>query len=298
MSYQIKTVSEMVGIPKNTLIAWERRHNVVTPDRSDSGYRRYSEEDVRTLLRVKELINAGYRISEAVDMVRTQPLAPLPAADAAFEAPLERLGSSLEACLLGFDRSGADQLALRMVDLSFVDRLHRIYLPLIQRIGDGWEAGEVSVAQEHFASGWLREQLFVMMSALSTPRANAQVAVCATASGERHEFGILSVAILLALRGWKVVYLGVDAPADEVGAVVDDLDVKLIAASVVLERDAAITARWLTAVRERVGPDLPVILGGRAANLLASESFAGRTAIASNLDDVGGATLEAWIRQK
>ena len=41
MSYRVKTVSELTGIPRSTLIAWERRYNLFEPDRSGGGYRLY-----------------------------------------------------------------------------------------------------------------------------------------------------------------------------------------------------------------------------------------------------------------
>ncbi len=297
MRYLIKTVSKMVGIPKNTLIAWERRHGVVEPDRTESGYRRYSDEDVRTLVRIKELISAGYRISEAAEIVQTQPSPSLPAPEEDGFAGLERLRDSLKQCLLAFDRAGADRLVTRLVDLSFIDRLDHVFLPLAHEIGLGWEHGKVSIAQEHFASGWAREQLFVMMSALRTTRESALTVVCATPSGDRHEFGILAVAIRLALRGWQVVYLGVDVPSEEVASTILQVKPQLVAASIVLDRDADIVSGWVKAIRDSVGADMPILIGGRAACLLDKSLLTGRTAIAGSLDSVDGVPLQEWIAQ-
>jgi DNA-binding transcriptional MerR regulator/methylmalonyl-CoA mutase cobalamin-binding subunit len=298
MRYLIKTVSKMVGIPKNTLIAWERRHGVVEPDRTESGYRRYSDEDVRTLVRIKELISAGYRISEAAEIVQSHPAPSLPDPEEHGNAGMDRLRESLKQCLLAFDRGGADRLITRLVDLSFIERLDQIFLPLAHEIGLGWEEGTVSVAQEHFASGWAREQLFVMMSALRNTRANAMIAVCATPSGDRHEFGILAVSIRLALRGWQVVYLGVDAPSEEVAGAILEVKPNLVAASIVLERDADIVTNWVQVIREAVGPDLPILIGGRAADRLNPALLTGRTAIAYSLDDIDGRSLQAWVRNE
>lgn len=297
MRYLIKTVSKMVGIPKNTLIAWERRHGVVEPDRTESGYRRYSDEDVRTLVRIKELISAGYRISEAAEIVQSKPSPSLPDPSESDKAGMGRVRESLKQCLLAFDRAGADRLATRLVDLSFVDRLDHIFMPLAQEIGVGWENGDVSIAQEHFATGWAREQLFVMMSALRTARPSASVAVCATPSGDRHEFGILAVAIRLALRGWQVVYLGVDVPPADVASTILEIKPQLVVASIVLERDTDIVVDWVQSVRGMVGPDLPILIGGRAASSLDKSLLTGRTAIANNLDNIDGHPLQAWMRK-
>ena len=52
--YNMKMVSKMVGIPSVTLRAWERRYAVLTPGRSESGHRLYSDEDIEDLLWLKK----------------------------------------------------------------------------------------------------------------------------------------------------------------------------------------------------------------------------------------------------
>ena len=49
MGYRIKTVSEILEVPRNTLLAWERRYGLVKPERLPNGYREYSEQDIETL---------------------------------------------------------------------------------------------------------------------------------------------------------------------------------------------------------------------------------------------------------
>ena len=65
MGYRIKTVADMTGVSRSTLIAWERRYGLVTPTRATNGYRMYSESDVILLRRVKALVDRGLKISEA-----------------------------------------------------------------------------------------------------------------------------------------------------------------------------------------------------------------------------------------
>ena len=51
MRYRMKTVSELTGIPRNTLVAWERRYGLPEPERLANGYRLYSDADVELLLK-------------------------------------------------------------------------------------------------------------------------------------------------------------------------------------------------------------------------------------------------------
>jgi len=80
--FRIGAVSRRTQIPVDTLRAWERRYEVVTPRRSDSAVRLYSEADVERLLLIKRLVNASHAISS---------VAQLPSHE------LQRMADSLEA---------------------------------------------------------------------------------------------------------------------------------------------------------------------------------------------------------
>ena len=67
--YTIKTVVQITGMTSATLRAWERRYNVLSPGRSDGGYRLYSERDIATLLWLKSQVDAGVAISRAVALL-------------------------------------------------------------------------------------------------------------------------------------------------------------------------------------------------------------------------------------
>src|SRR5688500_14712400 len=78
MSYRIKTVASLTGITPTTLRAWERRYDVVDPQRTASGYRVYSENDIAMLVRVKSLVDKGFKAGEAIDIVRRGAQEPSP----------------------------------------------------------------------------------------------------------------------------------------------------------------------------------------------------------------------------
>ena len=64
--YTIKSVSVQTGIRPVTLRAWERRHELLSPHRSDNRYRLYSERDVAILRCIKSLVVVGISIFNAV----------------------------------------------------------------------------------------------------------------------------------------------------------------------------------------------------------------------------------------
>ena len=269
MTYWIQTVAERTGIPKNTLIAWERRHGLVQPERSPSGYRLYSDADVALLLRVKELVDQGHRISQAAAILRQEGTPPLPGSGATEALP--ELRAELLDALLELDRPRADRVAQRLAGLPHEVVVDWIYLPLLEQIGEGWASGEVSVAAEHHATAYCREQIAVMMRHLSSGGAGAPEAVCATPEGERHEVGLLRVALRLAHRGFRLTYLGVDVPTTDLRALLAERSPALLCLSVVLDRPGHQLLELARQLSE-AAPQTILIFGGPAVADLEDQS--------------------------
>lgn len=66
--YRIGTVSRLTGIATVTLRMWERRYNVVEPDRSQGRNRLYTREDIARLALIKRLVDEGNAISTIANL--------------------------------------------------------------------------------------------------------------------------------------------------------------------------------------------------------------------------------------
>src|SRR4030095_13721315 len=95
-------------------------------------------------------------------------------------------------------------------------------------LGERWATGEVSVAQEHFASNLLRGRLLGLAQGWGQGRGPRAILACVP--GEHHELGLLVFAVALRRRGWRITYLGTDSPIEAVA----DLSLSLVPAVVVL----------------------------------------------------------------
>lgn len=62
--FKISSVSDITGLSPTVLRAWERRYEFLEPERLPGGHRMYTRDDVRVLLRVKELLNEGHSVGE------------------------------------------------------------------------------------------------------------------------------------------------------------------------------------------------------------------------------------------
>lgn len=252
-SYRIKTVERLTQIPTGTLRAWERRHGVVVPARTDSGHRVYSDADVAVLKRLKALVDGGLTIAEAVEMT-----APQPPGLAGTEPLVAARDALIDACV-HLDRPAAERAVRPLVAVcSFPQIIREVYIPALRMLG------EHSRAAEHFGTSLIREKIISMLSAIA-PESAPRRALLACPAGEQHELGLLCVALELALMRWSVVYLGAGTSLPALQEAVDIVDPAVICLS------AARTDGLLDYVRALTATGRRVIVGGWAAGTLATD---------------------------
>ncbi len=146
---RIGELSRRTGVRTETLRAWERRYGLVEPNRSEGGYRLYTPDDERRINAMNALIAAGTAPAEAARLARAG--AGDPAADVGLspDSEAERLRSALE----GYDEERANAILDRAIAAFALDSLlGGVILPAMAALGDRWAGGEVSIAQEHFAT--------------------------------------------------------------------------------------------------------------------------------------------------
>ena len=207
-----------------TLRAWERRHDLLNPHRSENRYRLYSERDVAILRWIKSRVDSGISISNAVTELRqmTQngiwpdavPAAPTRTLSKPKATP-ETYTHWLYDALVTHNEEGASEI-MRELHASYdlITIFVRILAPTLIAIGEAWYRGEVRITTEHYASNFLRAKLMSLLQAYQSRR-NAPYVQLGCAPTEQHELGSLMMAVLLRSEGYRVEYLGPDLPIDD-----------------------------------------------------------------------------------
>ncbi len=215
------------------------------------------------LIKLRDAIAKGLAISEAVEMVRegAEPAA-APAVMSTSSAGLPQIGEELLEALLAYDRVRADRLIERLLHLPFLGAIDDVYFPLLRRVGDMWAAGEASVAQEHFVTAFVRDQLVAMLLRVGVGRTHGPRVACVTFPGEKHELALLALAVHLSLRGCRVTYLGADLPTAELSAFVEQTRPEWVCVSVILPVEVKPLAEFARAVKRAGGADTTVVIGG------------------------------------
>lgn len=224
----------MTGLSLDTLRAWERRYDAVTPRRGDRG-RVYTDADVARLRQLGALVSRGHAIGtiarlEDAQLERLLASSERMASRPADETPSARL-DEITAALDDYDLATIEKALNRYAAiLPPRDLIFAVVLPLLKDIGDRWEAGTLRPAQEHLVSAIVRSVLGSLLRNLTRIEATPRV-VFAAPSGERHELGLLAAAVLAAAEGAGVIYLGCDLPATDIWHAAQRSDARIVIVS-------------------------------------------------------------------
>jgi len=256
----IAALARRTGVAPDTLRKWEQRYAILQPTRTAGGQRRYSERDVARVEWLRERLDEGYRIGEAASLLGTVSVEP---ARSAYD--------QLRAILDSIDRGEAAEVGLRL-DQAFAllgvdETLESILCPLLRTVGERWERGALTVAEEHLVSEAVRSRLGHLLG--DAGGGVRGVAVLACAPGERHELGLMMAAIALRRDGWKVVYLGADTPLEDAFALAQRLAARVLGLSLAMPEHADALERQLARTPHPDG--VSVVLGGAGASAALAE---------------------------
>jgi DNA-binding transcriptional MerR regulator len=230
-SVRIGELSRRTGVGIELLRAWERRYGLLRPARSDGGFRLYTADDERRVHLMQRHLERGLAAAEAARAAIAEGHAARhgETPGVLLETGRERLGAALDRL---DDTAAHGALDSLLAGFTLETVLSGAVLPHLAALGERWERGDATVAQEHFASNLLRGRLLAL--ARGWDRGNGPRAVLACAPGELHDLPLIAFGLALAGRGWRITYLGPDTPAQS-----------LADARAVLRPDAVVVAATL-----------------------------------------------------
>lgn len=268
--YRVGMVSKMTGLSTHTLRMWEKRYATVLPKRTEAGGRLYTDGDIERLRLLHKLVESGHSIGGIAKLPDTD----LRHMAATSSAPLiqkaaRHLPELRERVMAAIERlrtEEAEQLLSRAA-LSTEPRefLEEVVAPIMIEIGERWKAGDLRIVHEHACSAVMRGLLFSLMRLYPASEATRRVVV-GTPATEEHELGALMVAMLAAMHGWSVLYLGPGLPAEEIAYAVNDVKAELLMLSITSLTPKA-SQREVAAIEERIPKRVRILVGGRAANV-------------------------------
>jgi MerR family transcriptional regulator, light-induced transcriptional regulator len=234
---RIGELARRTGASPELLRAWERRYGLLRPTRSQGGFRLYTAADEERIRRMKEYLARGVAAAEAARLAAdaepppgaetSTPAVLAPETTADGPPPLQAAARELAGALDRFDEEQAHAMLDRLLAAYRIETILRdLLVPYLHDLGERWAGGEVSVAQEHFASNLLRGRLLGLARGWGQGRGPTAVLACLP--GEQHDLGLIAFGITLYRRGWRIIYLGPDTPIATIGQATDSIAPDLV----------------------------------------------------------------------
>lgn len=243
--YKMASVARISGFSPALLRAWEKRHQLLRPERGPGGHRLYSDEDLRLLRAVKSLLAEGRSIGEIALVDRKELLAVgISSLPQRFSLPSGKSNPKVRRTPAGIGpadtpelnvyRSTIVEAAVELDEQKIEQALDQAFScvspevairdvvePSARLIGDLWSEGRCSVAGEHLASRvfMLRVQKLMEMSKVQLPI--SPLAICACFPDEQHQLGVSILSYYLSRHGLRVSCLGAALPFEELDRACD-----------------------------------------------------------------------------
>ena len=260
--YSIKELEKLSGIKAHTIRIWEKRYALISPSRTATNIRFYSDKDLKKIINVAAINGAGVKISRIAQY-----------------SDSELNGIVSQQIDKGIEIAPMDQLVVAMVELDepvfekvlsrltlkigFEELIVKVVYPFLEKIGILWQTGNITPAQEHFISNLIRQKLIVAIDKLPFPGRKAHKAVLYLPENEYHEIGLLFDNYLARSQGIKTIYLGQSVPYLDLKNVVETHHPKFIITSMT----TAVHSHQLHVYLEKLSRDFrqqTILISGRA----------------------------------
>jgi MerR family transcriptional regulator, light-induced transcriptional regulator len=210
--FTISDLENLTGISAHTIRIWERRYNLLSPDRTGTNLRRYCNDDLRKLLNIAVLQEHGERISRLALMSNAEIEERVNDLIQPSEEVLPSI-NSFKMAMFEFDQEKFNSTYLKLASIMpFADIYRNVIIPLVLEIGKLWQTGCICPAHEHFITNLIRQKLYSQIEMLPVNNVSNTdsewTRVLFLPPNEMHELGALFLHFLLASKGKNTIYLG------------------------------------------------------------------------------------------
>jgi DNA-binding transcriptional MerR regulator len=215
--FTIKELESFTGIKAHTIRIWEQRYGLLTPERTETNIRRYTDQDLKRLLNISLLINAGHKISNISKMTEDEIRTTILSGQADHQQQENHALHVLKIAMLNYDEG----LFSKVIDQHIQEHglssaFTEILIPFLRAIGVMWQADAICPAQEHFISCLIRQKLFHHVEVLGTTEESVKkTVVLYLPELEIHELSLIMMQYVLKQRGYKCIFLGQSVPAED-----------------------------------------------------------------------------------
>ena len=221
-NFSIRDLENISGIKAHTIRIWEKRYNLLSPERSKTNIRYYSHQNLQKLLNIVLLNNNNYKISKISEM--NDELINITARELAFNTSInDDAINSLKLSMFKFDKISFNTTYNKLLDKkNFREIFKEVFIPFLEHLGLLWQTETILPVHEHFISNLITQKIQINTDVLNyTKILSDNVFILFLPENEIHELGLLYLNYELVLRGHRTIYLGQNLPLNNLNIFFD-----------------------------------------------------------------------------
>jgi DNA-binding transcriptional MerR regulator len=216
VNFSIKDLENLTGIKAHTIRIWEKRYNLLQPNRTETNIRNYSLTSFQKLLNISYLNNNGLKISKIADLDEDE--IPIKVREIASRAKVEDHAiNALKMAMINFDQvlfySTYNNL---LENKTFSEIFYSVFMPLLNEVGLLWQTNTITPAHEHFLSVHIKQKILLNTERLQLlePKPISKTFVLFLPENEIHDIGLLFINYQLRSKGYHTIFLGESVPME------------------------------------------------------------------------------------
>lgn len=214
--FTIKDLENLSGIKAHTIRIWEQRYNFLSPNRTDTNIRVYSNEELKTVLNIALLNKYGFKISH-IDQMNQEELKTKILSLSNGQAQQERIVNEMINCMIDLDFEKFETILDEHISRGGIEKsILQIIFPFLERVGVLWVTNHINPAQEHLITNIIRQKLILGIEKATALWNANKLCIMFLPEGEHHEMGLLFMHYMLKSKGVKVIYLGANVPIKDI----------------------------------------------------------------------------------
>lgn len=226
INFSIKDLENLTGIKAHTIRIWEKRYNLLSPNRTETNIRNYSLASLQKLLNISYLNNNGIKISKIADLKEEE--IPVKVREIASRVKVEDHAiNALKMAMINFDQVLFYNTYNNLIEKkTFSDIFYTVFLPLLNEIGLLWQTNTITPAHEHFLSVHIKQKILLNIDRLQSlePKPVTKTFVLFLPDNEIHDIGLLFVNYQLRSKGYHTIFLGESVPMESLKDLLEFFD--------------------------------------------------------------------------
>lgn len=214
--YSIKDIEEITGVKAHTLRIWEKRYDIIKPERTKTNIRYYTEDHLKYILNLTLLNNNGFKISQIAEMSEDEmkkQISRLNIVDKTIEDQLDVLAIGV----IDMDDNTVNFIIDKYIhEHGFEKTMDLLINPFLEKLSSFWLSGTIKSVHESFISEILRQKTAVELQKLKQPDPKQKKIMLYLGEDERQALSITFLHYLLRSKGLNAVLVGFDLSIKDV----------------------------------------------------------------------------------